>query len=253
MTLELTQTQAIGLALAGGLGVWTGSYLPDRASRNLAVAISSGVLGFAIYHLFELGKSQLQQAAQDAADLPAGVDNGPGVGGEGGGFVDQALGAVEHVVGTLSRAVDNEAPAGVGPVTNARPAVSGPHLGNPKNVYRVAGVIRSPMRNAVYKRPAFADTVLLDTAIENQDTVIRYGDVSARVLYYPNGPLSNPETVLVPGPRVTLEPGAFKELQMRVPREKAHFFTPTMPLDVSLVFAGFVLDRLTFQVADSLI
>lgn len=146
-------------------------------------------------------------------------------------------------------AADKAAGAGI-TTEKDRPAVPGRHLGPPKNVLGISGVIRTienqdPRKPGNYELaeadrvivPAFAETVLADSAIENQSNIVREGIVSARML----GANSTPYTI--EGPSIVLAPGEFRNISLRIPRDYSY----RGRMDFALQFEKHTLDRVAFN------
>lgn len=131
-------------------------------------------------------------------------------------------------------------PAGV-TITKDRPAESGTYLGPPKNVLGVAGVIRTienqdPREESTIEVPIFADTVLVDCALENQSDQPRAGSLKARALIK-----STP--YFVESKPVDMPPGAFRQVTIRVPRD----YNYRGDWDLAIQWEGHTLDRVTFS------
>ena len=123
-----------------------------------------------------------------------------------------------------------------------RGAGPGPYLGAPKNLLRVAGVVRrienqDPRENAMIEVPIFADTVLIDSALENQSTEPRAGALKARLLIG-----STP--YFIESKPIDMPPGAFRQVTIRVPRDYSY----KGEMDLAIQWEGYTLDSVKFSV-----
>lgn len=216
------------LAWAGIIASAAGLLYSIKAKSRPGMVLAGFGLAMGIHKLLrpEGFFSPARAAVVDAAGLPAGAD----------------VSLLEKALGVLGRATGMEPPASVQTVTD-RGATDGPFLGNPKNVLGIAGKIRSPLEGAILKVPIFADTVEIDAAIENQSNEVREGIPVARVLQYRGGPLKAPTIVTVEGAPVTLKPGEFRTVIMRIPPKES----ASGKVDVALQWGKYTLDRVTFE------
>jgi hypothetical protein len=125
-----------------------------------------------------------------------------------------------------------------------RPAVEGKYLGPPKNALKVSGLIRTvenqdPRAENTIEVPLFADTMLIDAAIENQSEYARHGQLKARALIGLIG--STP--YFIESPPIDLQPGEFRQVTMRVPLD----YGKRGAYDIAIQWAGYTLDRVVFH------
>lgn len=208
-----------------GLTVWV-SY---RVSRGLKID-PTGITG----GLFDLGGNILGQSAagyeEVAQDLGARTST-------------QTPHPLEKVGALVSRAAgyDVEPSIAVQRDTPADPQ-AGPFLGTPRNALLVAGKIRSPQSGQSVVVRLLDSTYPVDAAIENQSKVEVRGQVQARVIS--QGFLQGePQITVVDGPTITLPPGGFYEVSMRLPR----FRDANGTAELALLFSRYKLDGVTFK------
>jgi hypothetical protein len=220
-----------GLLLSGlgGIAIAYGRGLEDKRARDIATAAGAAVLGFGLFRLLEGPEGLLAGAVgrfQGALASSSAVSHGEGVS------------AFEKGLGLLGRATGNEPEAGITTrVDRAADESKGPFLGTPKNALLVAGKIRSPVQGGELRLPLFADTVMVDAAVENQAAEPRAGRIAVR--YMDGG-----EARIMQGPEVTLAPGEFREVSIRVPPARAG---GTFEGDIALLFSNHTLDRVGFN------
>lgn len=199
--------------VAGSAGVYFAFSIADKRARQTSLIASAALLGYGLYKFSRNSGAQAQkEAIAHELSLPPGTS-----------LADEAIAAYGNLTG--------EEPAPNISTQTDRPADKGPYLPTPKNVLRVSGVIRYPQNGGTVRRHLFGDTIVLDAAIENQDTVSHTGLVQAR--YQKGG-----DFVYQDGPRVTLAPGAFQTVTLRIPAVD----------NVALRFANYTLDQVSYDV-----
>ena len=204
--------------------------ISDKELRNL---VSVGGIGLGLWGTLRLiykQGGQFGNAVNDAAALPAGK----------GSWFERAL-------GTFGRAIGQEPQPGIS-TSPDRPATEDFQLGKPKNILGITGKIRSPSQDQEIKVALFSDTIPIDAAVMNQGSAVQSGKVIARALI--NG---FPKEVI--GPEMTLQPGEFRNVAMRIPTEySVRDIGPRLGgagiighrYDLAIRWNAFTLDRITF-------
>ena len=224
-------TSNLAILAGAGIGSAIAGSVPDRNTR-LTLQIASGLIaGIAAIDIALTAKKLIQEsnrefwaAIMEAAQMPAGTGS-----------------LFERGLGMFGRATGNEPGPSI-ETTPDRPATEGPKLGNPKNALLIAGKIRSVENQEITPTtltisfPLFSDTGLVDAAIENQGSNPQTGQVRARLLIK-----STP--YMVNSPPITLAPGEFRTVSLRVPRDYSYYGT----YDLALQWNNFTLDRVTFS------
>lgn len=158
----------------------------------------------------------------------------------------------EEAGAVLARAAGAESPPELvtRPDFAADPASSGPYLGQPKNVLRVAGKVRFPISGAIVPTKLAADTFDVDAALENQADEKRTGELV--LVVREKNILGTWAEASVSGGNVTLEPREFRQVIVRAPNVVGRPFSPAES-SVRLRFAGFTLDHVVFRRTYSLL
>lgn len=223
----------------GALGITAGVvsyfYAPQVGPARIAIqGLGAVAFGYGIYQLLFSGEGLL---AKQAAETKAALEHEAGI------LTSEAPGTtvLDDLMAIIGRATGNEPPPGIKAETD-RVAEGGPYLGTPKNLLRVAGKIRDPMDGGSAKVPAFADTIRIDAAVENQAQEARAGILQARLML--EG-VSEFVPIVVTAGRIELQPGEFKSVDIRIPYGK---YTAFHKRTVALLFEGHRLDGVTFDI-----
>lgn len=218
----------VALIVAAGAGVFLGSRLADPSARKFVTGGSLALGAWAGLRMVYKQGGSLEGAVGGAAALPYGA----------GSWFEQLLGLGGRLTG-------NEPAPGIvaTPDMPADPAKGGPYLGQPRNALRVAGKIRYPESGQVAKLPWGADTIALDAAVENQSSEPRSGRIKVRSI------VGEGAYRYVEGPDVTLKPGEFFTVAIRVPTSHgvSQFGPGNYRFDTALQFDNYTLDRVGFE------
>lgn len=235
--------------VGGSVATYFAAKSTDVKSRNIGIAIGSGIIGIGVVKLVSAfptlpGVQAITDTARFASSFtPTALARQA---------VIKAAPTIAAATDVFKRATGDEpAPSVTTAPSPATPGVS--PLDKPKNILRITGRILSPGEGTTITRKAFADTVVVDAEIANAGSAPQFGEIQARALYYPRTGrgFGASDTKLVSGGKLTLIPGERRAVSMRVPREAPHLFSRVGPMDVSLLFAGHTLARVQFNVQDS--
>ena len=224
----------LAILTGAGIGAVIAPLIPDRRA-SAVLTLGAGGVGLIVgidialtakREIEEYGKSWVE-AVRSAANLPFGAGS-----------------LYEQFAGALGRA------SGLGPEEGIksepdRPATEGAKLGPPKNALRVAGKIRTVENQAptgAVGVPLFADTLLVDVALENQAGELRTGVLKLESSQ--KGLRVDFATTSIDR-ELTLQPGEFQQVTVRIKREAF----AALQTDLRLSWEGYTLDRVQFIAA----
>lgn len=216
------------------LGLGTGAVLFalgtfDRDPERAKVLKVLGAVVVAFFFLRETTKRGTPAAAvEGAAALPPG---------------NEGISTFEQALGVFGRAVGLEPDAGIEDrPERAADESTGPFLGPPRNVLRVAGAWRQPTDGGTVPVAAFSSTFQAFAVLENQSGQEVAGQVRVRILH--EGLLQGgTQTTVFDGPHLRLAPGELRELEMRLPTVR----DADGKIELALLFANYNLASISAQ------